>query len=202
MADRTGSDLVSSLSAQLQRFGRDVPGTRLRSRPQQDQPLGPCLRTCIEKRLRRFRRPHCGSVRIDETYVKIRSKWPYLYRAIDKHGNPIVFMFTAKRNLDAAKRFFRKRLKNEPLLSPGKIGADGNDTFPSTINTAVNDGHLHPDPFPNVTKHLQQIDAVVKHHDENSRPSHHAQEPSVNAYDPLKGGLIALRNTTDYSAAK
>jgi hypothetical protein len=41
----------------------------------------------IEKRLRQFRRPHCGSVRIDETYVKIRGKWRYLYRAIDKHGN-------------------------------------------------------------------------------------------------------------------
>ena len=43
----------------------------------------------IEKRLRQFRRPHCGSVRIDETYVKIRGKWRYLYRAIDKHGNPM-----------------------------------------------------------------------------------------------------------------
>lgn len=65
----------------------------------------------IEKRLRQFRRPHCGSVRIDETYVKIRGKWRYLYRAIDKHGNPVDFLLTAKRDLDAAKRFFRKMLK-------------------------------------------------------------------------------------------
>lgn len=40
----------------------------------------------IEKRLRRFQRPRCGSVRVEETYVKIRGKWRYLYRAIDKHG--------------------------------------------------------------------------------------------------------------------
>lgn len=60
----------------------------------------------IEKRLRQFRRPHSGSVRVDETYVKIRGKWRYLYRAIDKHGNPIDFLLTAKRDLDAAKRFF------------------------------------------------------------------------------------------------
>ncbi|MGO6784403.1 IS6-like element ISRle7 family transposase, partial [Rhizobium ruizarguesonis] len=49
----------------------------------------------IEKRLRQFRRPHCGSVRVDETYVKIRGKWRYLYRAIDKHGNPMDFLLTA-----------------------------------------------------------------------------------------------------------
>ena len=53
----------------------------------------------IEKRLRQFRRPHCGSVRIDETYVKIRGKWRYLYRAIDKHGNPIDFLLTARRTI-------------------------------------------------------------------------------------------------------
>ena len=40
----------------------------------------------IEKRLRQFRQPHCGSVRIDETYIKVRGEWRYLYRAIDKHG--------------------------------------------------------------------------------------------------------------------
>lgn len=110
----------------------------------------------IEKRLRQFRRLHCGSVRIDETYVKIRGKWRYLYRAIDKHGNPVDFLLTAKRDLDAAKRFFRKMLKDEPLLSPGKIGTDGANTFPSTIKAAVDDGLLHPDPVHYVTKHLQQ----------------------------------------------
>jgi transposase-like protein len=38
----------------------------------------------------------------------------YLYRAIDKHGNPVDFLLTVKRDLDAAKRFFRKMLKDEP----------------------------------------------------------------------------------------
>lgn len=106
----------------------------------------------IEKRLRQFRRPHCGSVRIDETYIKIRGRWRYLYRAIDKHGSPVDFLLTAKRDLDAAKRFFRKMLKEEPLLWPEKIGTDGANTIPSAIKTSVDDGLLHPDP----TKHLQQ----------------------------------------------
>ena len=73
----------------------------------------------IEKRLRQFRKPHCGSIRVDETYVKIRGQWRYLYRAIDKHGNPVDFLLAARCDLDAAKRFFRKMLKDEPLLSPG-----------------------------------------------------------------------------------
>ena len=110
----------------------------------------------IEKRLRQFRRPHCGSARIDETYVKIRGKWRYLYRAVDKYGNPINFLLTAKRDLNAAKRFFRKMLKDEPLLAPAKIGTDGASTFPSAIRTSVDDRHLHPNPVHYVTKHLQQ----------------------------------------------
>src|SRR3954452_11987081 len=72
----------------------------------------------IESRLRTFRKPHCGSIRVDETYIKVRGQWRYLYWAIDKHGNPVDFLFTAKRDLEAAKRFFRKMLQEEPLLSP------------------------------------------------------------------------------------
>src|SRR5215213_11204269 len=57
----------------------------------------------IERRLRAFRKPYCGSIRIDETYIKIRGQWRYLYRAIDKHGVPVDFVLTAKRDLEAAK---------------------------------------------------------------------------------------------------
>src|SRR5262245_4942223 len=69
------------------------------------QPLN-CIRSprwptrLIERRLRSFRRPHCGSVRIDETYVRVRGQWRYLYRAIDKHDAPIDFLLTAQRDLD------------------------------------------------------------------------------------------------------
>src|SRR3978361_136069 len=79
----------------------------------------------IEKRLRHFSKPHCGSVRIDETYIKVRGEWRYLYRAIDKHGTPVVFLLTAKRDLDAAKRFFRKALQDQPLVSPARSATGG-----------------------------------------------------------------------------
>ena len=110
----------------------------------------------IEKRLRRFRKPHCGSIRIDETYVKVRGQWRYLYRAIDKHGNAVDFLLTAKRDADAAKRFFRKMLKDEPLLSPTSVGTDGAAPFPTAIRSAVEDRLLPLDPVHHVTKHLQQ----------------------------------------------
>jgi len=118
----------------------------------------------IEKRLRQFRKPPCGSVRIDETgldrvdgiYIKVRGAWRYLYRAIDKHGNPVDFLLTANRDLDAAKRFFRKVLADQPLLAPDRIGTDGASTYPPAIIAARSDGLLPRTPVHYVTKHLQQ----------------------------------------------
>src|SRR4051812_46882310 len=110
----------------------------------------------IEKRLRPFRQPHCGSVRIDETYIRIRGQWRYLYRAIDKHGTPVDFLLTANRDRDAAKRFFRKALQDQPLLSPDRIGTDGAGTYPPAIVAARTDGLLARTLIHYVTKHLQQ----------------------------------------------
>jgi transposase, IS6 family len=110
----------------------------------------------IERRLRTFRKPHCGSVRIDETYIKIRGEWRYLYRAIDKHGNPVDFLLTARRDLDAAKRFFRKMLEDQPLLAPDRIGTDAAGPYPPAIAATRKAGLLARAPLHYVTKHLQQ----------------------------------------------
>ncbi|WOJ91840.1 IS6 family transposase (plasmid) [Methylocapsa polymorpha] len=110
----------------------------------------------IEKRLRLFRRPHCGSIRVDETYVKIGGKWRYLYRAIDKRGVPIDFLLAAKRDAAAAKQFFRKMLEDQPLLAPDKFGTDGASVYPATISDAVDAGLIPPNPLHRVSKHFQQ----------------------------------------------
>jgi transposase-like protein len=110
----------------------------------------------IERRLRCFRKPHCGSIRVDETYIKIRGQWRYLYRAIDKHGTPVDFLLTATRDLDAAKRFFRKALQDQPLLSPDRIGTDAAGPYPPAITAARKAGLLARTPVHYVTKHLQQ----------------------------------------------
>jgi transposase, IS6 family len=65
----------------------------------------------IEKRLRwHWRRPRSTSWRVDETYVKVRGKWTYLYRTVDKFGNTIDFYLSPTRNAKAAKRFLGKAL--------------------------------------------------------------------------------------------
>ena len=110
----------------------------------------------IERRLRTFRKPHCGSIRVDETYIKVRGQWRYLYRALDKHGTPVDFLLTAHRDLGAAKRFFRKALQDEPLLSPDRIGTDAAGPYPPAIAGARKAGLLARTPVHDVTKHLEQ----------------------------------------------
>ena len=79
-----------------------------------------------------------------------------MYRAIDKHGTPVDFLLTAKRDLEAAKRFFRKMLRDEPLLAPDRIGTDGAAPYPPAIAASRKEGLLPRDPLHYVTKHLQQ----------------------------------------------
>ena len=92
----------------------------------------------------------------NETYIKVRCEWRYLYRAVDKHGNPVDFLLTANRDLDAAKRFFGKMLADHPLLAPDRIGTDGASTYPPAIVAARSSGLLACTPLHYVTKHLQQ----------------------------------------------
>jgi transposase-like protein len=51
------------------------------------------------------------SWRMDETYIKVRGRWLYLYRAVDREGRTVDFRLNRRRNVAAAKAFFRKALK-------------------------------------------------------------------------------------------
>ncbi len=64
----------------------------------------------FEKRWSRHARSVGGSWRCDETYVKVKGRWTYLYRAVDKQGRTVDFLLTAKRDVAAAKRFFQKAM--------------------------------------------------------------------------------------------
>jgi putative transposase len=75
-----------------------------------------------EKQFRRQQRPVGRSWRMDETYVKIKGKWAYLYRAVDKEGHTIDFLLTPQRDRDAAEAFLRKAIRTQGL--PEKITID------------------------------------------------------------------------------
>jgi putative transposase len=64
----------------------------------------------LEKAFRKQKRPVGRSWRMDETYVKLKGKWKYFYRAVDKAGKTIDFLLTAKRDKAAARRFFEKAI--------------------------------------------------------------------------------------------
>jgi transposase-like protein len=74
----------------------------------------------------RRKRAVTGKWHIDETYVKVRGQWRYLYRAIDSNGDTVEFWFSERRNLAAAKRFLSKALQRHGR--PERIVIDGSQT--------------------------------------------------------------------------
>jgi len=71
---------------------------------------------------KKYKSPVGSSWRMDETYVKVKGKWCYLYRAVDKAGQTIDFMLSKKRDKKAAKRFFSQAIGTHGL--PSKITID------------------------------------------------------------------------------
>jgi transposase, IS6 family len=87
----------------------------------------------LEKRIRPHLRPTNGSWRVDETYVKVKGRWTYLYRAVDSRGQTIDFLLSAKRDAEAAKRFFRKALGQPHTVNPRTITVDKNPAYPKAV---------------------------------------------------------------------
>ena len=80
----------------------------------------------LDKRCRPHLRPTNDSWRVDETYIKVKGEWKYLYRAVDSLGFTLDFMLSAKRDALAAERFFRKALKASHNQEPRVINVDKN----------------------------------------------------------------------------
>jgi transposase-like protein len=76
------------------------------------------------KRWGRFACKAGRSWRVDETYAKIKGRWTYLYRAVDSTGKTVDFLLRAKRDVAAAKAFFRRAFKSQGRL-PRAIALDG-----------------------------------------------------------------------------
>lgn len=96
----------------------------------------------LEKRCRPHLKPTNKSYRVDETYIKVKGKDRYLYRAVDSTGQTIDFLLTAKRDTAAAKRFFRKALAGLNNPQPRVINVDKNPAYVPAVTELKSEGVL------------------------------------------------------------
>jgi len=91
----------------------------------------------LEKIFRKYKRPVGGSWRMDETYIKVKGTYKYLYRAVNKEGNTIDFLLTDKRDKAAAMHFFKKAINNSDI--PGKVAMDKSGANKAAIDQIIKD---------------------------------------------------------------
>src|SRR5919112_90988 len=111
----------------------------------------------INKRLRPHLKMSGTSYRLDETYVKVGKEWKYLYRAIDSTGQTIEFMLSARRDVSAANRFFRKLMRADHRRLPFTIGTDKHASYPEAFSTSVRENVLPPDCKLRRVKYLNNV---------------------------------------------
>ena len=101
-----------------------------------------CYAPELNKRCRRELKPTNGSWRVDETYIRVKGKWVYLYRAVDSTGATIDFLLSAHRDAAAAKRFFQRALRAPGHPRPRVINVDGNPSYPKVVTELKTEGKL------------------------------------------------------------
>jgi putative transposase len=112
--------VVRGLSLELSPGGRTHGRARGVRRPCNHQPLGP-----------EVQRPVGRSWRMDETYIRVKGEWRYLYRAVDTHGQTIDFLLTEHRETEAALRFLTQAIHRHGV--PEKITIDGSEANEEAI---------------------------------------------------------------------
>ncbi|PUA17671.1 IS6 family transposase [Glaciimonas sp. PCH181] len=109
----------------------------------------------LEKAFRKHKRPVGGSWQMDETYIKVKAVWKYLYRAVDKEGKTVDFLLTAKRDKAAARRFFDKALRDNDV--PEKITMDKSGPNKAAIDE-INAGRE----IPSVVRQVKYLNNIVE----------------------------------------
>jgi putative transposase len=87
----------------------------------------------LEAAFHRRKRPVWRSWRLDETYIKVKGQWQYLYRAVDPSGQTIDFLLTERRDEQAARCFLTKAIRRHGV--PDKVTIDGNEANASAIRS-------------------------------------------------------------------
>ena len=120
----------------------------------------------LEARLRRHLKPTNKSWRVDGTYVRVKGRWCYLYRAIDSTGATIDFMLSGLRDAAAAKRLFRKTLMDPSHPQPHVINTDQARLYGAAISGVKKEGilrrHCRYRPIQYLNNILEQDHRAIK----------------------------------------
>src|SRR5689334_9597703 len=98
----------------------------------------------LEKRVRPELKQTNDSWRVDETYIKVRGEWAYLYRVVDSAGNTLDFVLSPYRDARSAEYFFRKLLGDTHTTAPRVINVDKNAAYPAAFERLQKEGELDP----------------------------------------------------------
>ena len=101
-----------------------------------------CYGPELQQRLRRHLKSTNKSWRVDETYIRVKGRWCYLYRAIDSAGATIDFLLSARRDAHAAKQLFCKALNDPSHPQPRVINTDLAPIYASAIPAIKKEGTL------------------------------------------------------------
>jgi transposase, IS6 family len=120
----------------------------------------------MERRLRSKLKPTNDSWRMDETYIRVKGKWRYLYRAVDSTGATLDFLLSAEQDATAAKRFLAKALGRQNHPAPRVINTDGHAAYPPAIAQLKSEGTLDSGcrhrPVPYLNNVLEQDHRAIK----------------------------------------
>jgi transposase, IS6 family len=96
----------------------------------------------LERRLRRHVRSCRGPWHVDATYVRVDGRWRYLDRAVDGTGRTIEFLLSARRDKQAARRFFRRAFVRANTRHPREVVTDRLTSYPGGLRAMKRDGAL------------------------------------------------------------
>lgn len=110
----------------------------------------------FEKRWNRYATAAGSAWCVDETYVKIRGQWVYLYRAVDQDGKTVDFRLSTRRNVAAAKAFLRKAMKSQDT-APSSITLDGYAASHRAVRELQSQGDVPKEATLRSSKYLNNI---------------------------------------------
>src|SRR5690349_5038064 len=144
----------------------------------------------LEKRLRKRLKSTNDSWRVDETYVRVKGQWRYLYRAVDSSGATLDFLLSAQQDAEAAKRFLAKALGRQNHPAPRVIHTDGHAAYPPAIEQLKEEGAVDETCRHRVGRYLNNV----------VEQDHRAIKRRVKASQHFRSFWAAWRTLAGYEA--